>query len=185
MMILGWVWLRAVILGGESKIFGWREWWFWHLFQHLFLSFFLSFFFFSFFFFQFSDWLFIWIFIWVWWIWLCCWFSGFDMDVLLMNMGVLLMNLQTLGEGSPVIAWWERFLSTVFLPIWEEKNWWAREENFLLSFPSSLFSFASQTVENTVFHTIFHPLFSILPIIPPTKHSVRAGLSSQTHIFTF
>ena len=41
MMILGWVWLRAVILGGESKIFGWRKWWFWHLFQHLFLSFFL------------------------------------------------------------------------------------------------------------------------------------------------
>ena len=95
------------------------------------------------------------------------------MDVLLMNMGVLLMNLQTLGEGSPVIAQWERFLSTIFLPIWEEKNWWAREENFLLSFPSSLFSFASQTVENTIFHTIFHPLFSILPIIPPTNHSVR------------
>ena len=48
-MILGWVWLRAVILGGESKIFGWRKWWFWHLLQHLLLSFF----FFSSFFFQF------------------------------------------------------------------------------------------------------------------------------------
>ena len=34
-------------------------------------------------------------------------------------------------------------------------------------------SFASQTVKNIVFHTIFQPLFSILPIIPPTKHSVR------------
>ena len=130
--------------------------------------------------FSISDWLFIWIciwvwwiFIWFWWIWVCCWFSGFDMDVLLMNMGVLLMNLQTLGEGSPVIAQWEHFLSTVLLLIWEEKNWWAREENFLPSFPSSLFSFASQIVENTVFHTIFHPLFSILPIIPPTKHSVN------------
>ena len=46
------------------------------------------------------------------------------------------------------------------------------EENFLPGFPSSLFSFASQTMENTVFHIIFHPLFSIVPIIPPTKHSV-------------
>ena len=44
---------------------------------------------------------------------------------------------------------------------------------FSPGFPTSLFSFASQIVENTVFHTIFHPLFSILPIIPPTKHSVK------------
>ena len=48
MMILDCVWLRVVILGGESKI---SVWVFLPLLQHLLLSFF--FFFFSFFFFQF------------------------------------------------------------------------------------------------------------------------------------
>ena len=39
MMILGWVWLRSMILGGESKVLVWV---FLPLLQHLLLSFFLS-----------------------------------------------------------------------------------------------------------------------------------------------
>ena len=41
----------------------------------------------------------------------------------------------------------------------------------------------------SVFHTIFHPLFSILPVIPPTKHSVNpfytriSSLFSVTYLF--
>ena len=64
------------------------------------------------------------------------------------------------------------FLSTIFLPIWEDENCGLGRENFLRSFPSSTFSFFCQIVENIVFHPIFIPLFSILTIFIPTKHSV-------------
>ena len=169
MMILDWVWLRAVILGEESKIFGWRKWWFWHLLQHLFLSFFL--------------------------LLLLLLFSIFRLIIYmnlymgLMNMGVLLIfwvwygctvdeygcavdEFADVRRGQSSNCTVRTFSLYSFPPDLGGKKLVGREENFLLSFPSSLFSFASQTVKNTVFHTIFHPLFSILPIIPPTKHSV-------------
>ena len=101
----------------------------------------------------------------------------------LMNMGVLLIfwvwygcvvnEFVDVGRGQSSNCTMRTFFLHSFPPDLGGKNWWAREENFLPSFPSSLFSFAFQTVKNTVFHTIFHPLFSILPIIPPTKPSVK------------
>ena len=84
-----------------------------------------------------------------------------------------------MGEGSPVIAQWERFLSIVFLSIWEENNCGPGWKIIHPIFHPSQFSFASQIVENTVFHPIFHPKFSILLIILPTKHTVRDDESTE------
>ena len=65
------------------------------------------------------------------------------------------------------------FSLQAFPPDLGGKNLWAWRENFLPGFPSSLFYFVCQTVENTVFHSIFLPRFSILPKFTLTKHSVN------------
>ena len=72
-----------------------------------------------------------------------------------------------------VIILWVTFLSWVFLPIWEEIICGPGRENFILGFSPFLFSFYSQTVENTFIPLIFLHMFSILPKFHPTKHSVK------------
>ena len=79
-------------------------------------------------------------------------------------------------EGIMVKVPREHFLFRLFLPIWEEKICGPGRENFLLGFPSSLFSLVCQIVENTVLHSIFLPMFSILPKFTPTKHSVKVAM---------
>ena len=165
-----------IILGRESKIFGWRKWWFWHLLQHLFLSFFLFLLLLLFSIFGLI-------------IYMKLYMGLMNFYMGLMNMGVLLIfwvwhgctvdeygcvvdEFADIGRGQSSKGIVRTFSLHSFPPDLGGKKLVGPEENFLLSFPSSLFSFGSQTVENTVFHTIFHPLFSILPIIPPTKHSV-------------
>ena len=77
-------------------------------------------------------------------------------------------------EGIMVKVPREHFLFRLFLPIWEKKICEPGRENFLLDFPSSLFSLVFQIVKNIIFHSIFLSIFSILPKFTPTKHSIKA-----------
>ena len=88
-------------------------------------------------------------------------------------LSVLFFFFYLIPEGIMVKVPREHFLFRLFLPVWEEKICGPGRENFLPGFPSSLFYFVCQTVENTVFHSIFLPRFSILPKFTPTKHSVN------------
>ena len=66
-----------------------------------------------------------------------------------------------------------QFSPIAFPPDLGGKNLWAQGENFLPGLPLSLFSFYSQTEENSVFHSIFLLTFSSPTKIHPTKHSIR------------
>ena len=92
--------------------------------------------------------------------------------------------LYTLGEGVFVKVSWEHFLSSLFLPIWEDEFCGPRRENFLLRFPSSQFSFFCKTVENTVFHPIVLPMFSI-PLNSPQPNTVLVNYANDLTIKGF